>query len=535
VNVVGSLVDKASKLAIILVVVLGVVVGVELVQQRQEIREKAATATELYVRVSKSYILPGDSYTLYVFVSKMPLVGYTGQLDVTTNYCDGNGNNCNNYIGIWKGYDGNPVQVNNGVAKVNIPLSASPLVNKSARFRPSPNPNGFGWSNEISQSLDTTNNLINYKDYFIMPSQETLFAGTNNAYSPPVDFKTVIGFYDTPLATHPCAPGKVMYFIKDSPEAYWDPKTPWIDSQRKAGYERMNLLWYLVNLDMSRESGWYDGYIHAYGDERYWYNPTEPLTLANNFEPNMSKDTQYRYGSRDPLYPPYMLGPNYIGKGYGVSNSQASYTHKDSATDFCELPINGMDNRLWSIHIDKTSIEGYSDVLRLRKYEGPNSFTIDSAQEGLREDWYFAKGVGLVRIEQRYFCPDSWGDYPDCKPCPDDEDCILNEYMQDPHIELNRVGHYTPPTATSTPTSSPTNTNTSTPPPTATYTPTNTKTPTPTPIPGDLNGNGSIDINDYNLLINNFGNSSCSNIADITGDCKVNIFDYNILLTNFGK
>jgi hypothetical protein len=71
--------------------------------------------------------------------------------------------------------------------------------------------------------------------------------------------------------------------------------------------------------------------------------------------------------------------------------------------------------------------------------------------------------------------------------------------------------------------------------PTPTNTPTNTNTPTPTPIPGDLNGNGSVDINDYNLLTKNFGSSTCGNLADITGDCKVNVFDYNILLTNFGK
>jgi hypothetical protein len=78
----------------------GLAAGLRLVQQQQELREEAATLTQLYVRVSKNYVLPGDSYILYVFSSKMPLVGYTGQLDVTTNYCDENGNNCNTYTGI---------------------------------------------------------------------------------------------------------------------------------------------------------------------------------------------------------------------------------------------------------------------------------------------------------------------------------------------------------------------------------------------------------------------------------------------------
>ena len=45
---------------------------------------------------------------------------------------------------------------------------------------------------------------------------------------------------------------------------------------------------------------------------------------------------------------------------------------------------------------------------------------------------------------------------------------------------------------------------------------------TPTPKPGDLNGDGKVDINDYNLLLSNFGN-------------PYTIYDYNILVGNFGK
>lgn len=52
---------------------------------------------------------------------------------------------------------------------------------------------------------------------------------------------------------------------------------------------------------------------------------------------------------------------------------------------------------------------------------------------------------------------------------------------------------------------------------------------------GDLNNDGRVDIFDYNLLVENFGNISCGNVADIDGNCKVDIFDYNILVENFGK
>jgi len=67
-------------------------------------------------------------------------------------------------------------------------------------------------------------------------------------------------------------------------------------------------------------------------------------------------------------------------------------------------------------------------------------------------------------------------------------------------------------------------------------TPTPTSTPTPAPaLPGDIDKDGDVDIFDYNLIIQHFGNTSCGNVADINGDCKVDIFDYNTLIENFGK
>lgn len=65
----------------------------------------------------------------------------------------------------------------------------------------------------------------------------------------------------------------------------------------------------------------------------------------------------------------------------------------------------------------------------------------------------------------------------------------------------------------------------------------NLSTPTPTPSfkPGDLNGDGKVDINDYNLLMGNFGKTGTVIVGDIDGNGKVDIFDYNILVGNFGK
>lgn len=65
-------------------------------------------------------------------------------------------------------------------------------------------------------------------------------------------------------------------------------------------------------------------------------------------------------------------------------------------------------------------------------------------------------------------------------------------------------------------------------------------TPTPSPtlkpvLPGDINKDGKVDMGDDLIMLQNFGKTSCGNVADVNGDCRVDIFDYNLMVTNFGK
>src|SRR3989344_8433021 len=52
---------------------------------------------------------------------------------------------------------------------------------------------------------------------------------------------------------------------------------------------------------------------------------------------------------------------------------------------------------------------------------------------------------------------------------------------------------------------------------------------------GDIDGNGKVDIFDYNSLLSDFGKIASGLIADLDGNGKVDIFDFNTLLGNFGK
>lgn len=53
--------------------------------------------------------------------------------------------------------------------------------------------------------------------------------------------------------------------------------------------------------------------------------------------------------------------------------------------------------------------------------------------------------------------------------------------------------------------------------------------------PGDANGDGKVDIFDYNLVVSNFGKVGSNILGDVNSDGKVDIFDYNLVITNFGK
>lgn len=52
---------------------------------------------------------------------------------------------------------------------------------------------------------------------------------------------------------------------------------------------------------------------------------------------------------------------------------------------------------------------------------------------------------------------------------------------------------------------------------------------------GDIDGNGKVDIFDYNQMLSDFNKTGTNLISDLNASGKVDIFDYNILLSNFGK
>jgi hypothetical protein len=55
-----------------------------------------------------------------------------------------------------------------------------------------------------------------------------------------------------------------------------------------------------------------------------------------------------------------------------------------------------------------------------------------------------------------------------------------------------------------------------------------------TPV-GDINGDGIVDIRDYGVWRQNFGQTNCGNPADLDGNCIVDIRDYGLWRQHFGE
>jgi hypothetical protein len=54
-------------------------------------------------------------------------------------------------------------------------------------------------------------------------------------------------------------------------------------------------------------------------------------------------------------------------------------------------------------------------------------------------------------------------------------------------------------------------------------------------LPGDVDGNGKVDIFDFNMVVTNFGKTGIGlSGGDLDGNGKVDIFDFNTIVTNFG-
>lgn len=392
---------------------------------------KAAGVNALYTRVSQSYVLPGGSYTLWAIADKKTNRNYSGYLEVLVTACDSYGQNCKTSQGIWKNFDGTPIYIS-GAFKVNIPYTQGANTFK-ARYRPSPNPYNFDWSNEVQVNISTTYGLENMRDYWVFWSGEKTFYGRNKVWGE--NFTTKIGF--EPIVNVCGIPVRPMTFKKDSAYGYWRPASPWYNQLwswtpnygkdlTKFNYRFSNdLRWFLV--DWQKKPGWQDTWLTVYGYTTYRYKSgmVNSAALSNSIT----------HDSNDPTIPNYFLAPQWLGPGWGNGTNKALMGGAEVPASMCTL-TNSSTTNVWSAHADLLTLatsRGSFPALRIKYLEGEQNYMYGA--NFVREDFWFIKGQGLVRIDTKEF-----GSYPGFgrSACMNDNDCLLNDIMSNPNTSLTR-------------------------------------------------------------------------------------------------
>jgi hypothetical protein len=395
----------------------------------------ADTGVELHVRLSKSYVAPGESYIFQAIQRNNAGTPYSGYLDVKATVCNSSGSSCSTSTGTWKNFDGSNIWVNNGAFTVNVPSNFPPSV-IYAKWKPK---DSTKWSNgnQYTQlNIGTTWGLKDTQKFWIFWTDRKKYSGRNNIYGQNFD-----AWISHSTVTTACGlSGRWMYYEKSNSHGYWGPRTPWYNRNYNTNFK-----WFLPS--WRRASGWHDTYLTAYGGIVY-----SPLT--QQFSSDGVQKMKFFWNDTT-VIPYYILSPRWVQSGYGAGTSRAvvgkisANEANYSTTSMCGVQKTSGEG-IWSIHMDirtltikrnngMTSYNG--PALRIKFYEGVKTYRNTSGDnEFLREDYWFIENVGLVRIDTKNFgSRNDENKYTSLKkPCIQDPDCLYHEEMQNPHVTMTR-------------------------------------------------------------------------------------------------
>ncbi|MFW5720496.1 MAG: hypothetical protein ACOCXT_05720 [Candidatus Dojkabacteria bacterium] len=187
---------------------------------------------------------------------------------------------------------------------------------------------------------------------------------------------------------------------------------------------------------------------------------TAPISSVNGFyDTNFLRSMVYMNDLKDPSNMfPYLQAPAYLD--FETYNKTAPiYTNKLSFAglqniyqDFCtetaeatKKPNNPSAIYVSNYSYDTITTPAYSGdviVFQLKEVYNYNPSSTCKTYEDiqnkkcgyvLREDWYFAKGIGLVKLDQKYFGRNG------NKECYNDDDCLSKHNMKNPDFSMSLI------------------------------------------------------------------------------------------------
>jgi hypothetical protein len=307
----------------------------------------------------------------------------------------------------------------------------------------------YAWSSPVFINVEAEEGIknisVNLADYltyeqgdvFIYDSKSYL--GKGERLGSPVTGTTRIEIeHDSAWGEYIVRPWRIL---KDNSALYWHPIPL---GQEYTGTditddENMRLMMIAPqNQVKDKRLASYDQYIYAVGHKAYHRSSLDGDRQINGEDLNRVSV----YTSKDNKYPALFFGnkEQILPATYLQNNSIRNISNLDGNT----LPVLLADqetNRSWYLRVEKQAWpvtigdEIYDDVVRLDMYEGPGDFL--SGQMPVRESWYLAKGVGLIKVAVKYFSADAFGAlsdrYPYINSCSKDPDCMSEDILA-PHL-----------------------------------------------------------------------------------------------------
>lgn len=527
---------------------------------------ESAGGSALEIRVSKSLLDYTDSYVLYAFKKGGDYADYEGFLDVKSQYCDTSGRCEQPSVVEWRNRE-----LKKGKYYEKI-LNFKPGIYK-AQFKPKGGKwrgENYNWSNQVALFVGRNEFLSRTeaereglglfdagKFWNLEKGYPAVFKGINYDWDPVKPFRT----YFSVEKTNVCGEDTyTMYITKEDTAGYWGP-------EGSHGYWKKdhNVKFDLVNF--KEGDGWHDEYLTAIGERKPYFvagrilDPQRAFAegIPNHFMMHVGSLANSSFLGVPDKFPGYALSPRWVASGYGISVLQrniaanpitqmnipyktsepynSSYNLEQEEKTYCRWfrgnnfndPADRPVDELWSVTVDFIDSSRLTDnenkptklagsgkkVMQVRYYETRSDFktTTNPQQDGVaREDWYFAKDIGLVKITQK---PYSSSQNNPTGPCKGNAECIGSEIRNftkgKPGVVLTRYSILER-------------------------------------TAGDANGDAAVDSQDAEYIFAKYGSSNGSGVsimsdplddlvpvADFNGDKKVNGFDYVSVLESLNR
>ncbi len=338
----------------------------------------------------------------------------------------------------------------NGIARVD-----SPLFNKlpgEYKFQIKEANTLYAWSSPIdivvSDKDGTVNKPVNLADYVIY-SEGDIFSYISKSYlatntrliSPTIGTTRIEIEKDTLWGDYMVRPWRVL---KSDSNLYWHPIPAGqsSDGTYKTDDEAVRYMFVSPNYKVSdKRFQNYNDFIWVLGHKTY-HRFSDDQGIRNI---NLNQFNSLAVYTNSNLEAPGLfLGKKIqnIPYTYFENNSIYNFYSNDEKSNPSLIYSNPTDRSLmvrvergvWPIKIGESS---YDDYVRIDFFEGKGNFLNGDIIS--RESWYFAKGIGLIKLDTKYFSASAFGgmgyDYPYIVPCELDSDC-LSDTIYAPHTTM---------------------------------------------------------------------------------------------------